>query len=633
MMHSAQGDPYIERMLKPLEELMRQSISPEQFYRAYLQNLLGSLPGNPAGAHLWSLQGREFVSLGGSDKNDILYDSNQEQKEFLNQCIREAVQTEQTLLIRPGGANLCTCTMAITPLLHGRGGGSVQGAQICWWNGDVELPAGVVVILDAFAGYCSQMVRMQKLESMSQISEKLQQMTLFLAEIGNAQDLNTLAVSVVNRTREITGCDRCALIVVGENSTLNLAAVSNVPLPDERSAVSRTLLQLAENSLQALPALYRKSSEKTEEKGDLSDYFFHSHMSEVMILPIQVAGKPIVGMLMLEFERHGSLDSAGQQTAMALATQSAGALFTALHTEHYPLRGLLQRLVHWRRLHPDERRRHLLRRVWIPSLIIIVILMIPVRYKFAGDARLLPKKRVLVVSEIEGRISKVLCKDGDHVTAGQELVELDDSEQLKQCQIAVQEESRLQAETDRLMELNDRDAVQVTKLQLERAYRQRQQQEYNLGLTRIRSSIQGIIMTTDLQSRQGDAVNRGTQLAIVGDPNAWELEIEIPEANVAELLMRLHSGKPAPVSYVLNALPHREFSAEVTGKECIASSSSVIAGKNIFKVLVPLPNDSAYAVLFRAGYTGRARIVVGYRPLVFIATHRFINWIRTHVLF
>ena len=67
-MNSAQGDPYIERMLKPLEELMRQAVSPEQFYRAYLQNLLGSLPGKPAGGHLWSLQGREFVSLGGSTR-------------------------------------------------------------------------------------------------------------------------------------------------------------------------------------------------------------------------------------------------------------------------------------------------------------------------------------------------------------------------------------------------------------------------------------------------------------------------------------------------------------------------------------------------------------------------------------
>jgi hypothetical protein len=140
-------------------------------------------------------------------------------------------------------------------------------------------------------------------------------------------------------------------------------------------------------------------------------------------------------------------------------------------------------------------------------------------------------------------------------------------------------------------------------------------------------------MTTDLQSRQGDAVSRGTQLAIVGDPNSWELEVGIPETNVAELLMRLHSGKPAPVRYVLNALPHREFKAEVTGEECIASSSSVVAGKNIFRVLVPLPEDPAYAALFRAGYTGRARIGVGYRPLVFISTHRFINWIRTHVLF
>jgi biotin carboxyl carrier protein len=632
-MNRTSKDPHLENMVSSLEDLLRNFVSPEEFYHIYLRNLLASLPGNPEGVHLWSLQARDFVPLGGSDHGQILYDSNSFQRDFLLQCMREAVQSEKTILILPGGSNLSSRPLAITPLLYGGGLSRLQGAQICWWNEGGTLPESVDHVLNTFAPYCAQMIRTQKIESISQISEKLQQMTLFLTEIGNACDLDSLAVSVVNHARAITECDRCVLLVVGADSKLRLAAVSNVPLPDGRSAVSRTLLQLAENARKGLPAIYRKGSEKKEEKGDLSDYFFHSHMAEVMILPIQVAGKPPVGMLMLEFECQGSLDSAGQQTALALATQSAGALSSALHTEHYPLRGLLQRLVHWRQLHPDERRRHMLRRIWIPALIIILICIIPMRYEFAGDARLLPKKRVLVVSEIEGRISKVLSKDGDYVVAGQELVELDDSEQLKQCQIAAQEEARLQAETDRLMELNDRDAVQVTKLQLERTHRQRQHQEYNLGLTRVSSSIPGVVMTTDLQSRQGDAVSRGSQLAIVGDPNSWELEVGIPETNVAEMLMRLHSGKPAPVRYVLNALPHREFKAEVTREECIASSSNVVAGKNIFRVLVPLPEDPAYAALFRAGYTGRARIGIGYRPLVFIATHRFINWIRTHVLF
>jgi hypothetical protein len=122
-------------------------------------------------------------------------------------------------------------------------------------------------------------------------------------------------------------------------------------------------------------------------------------------------------------------------------------------------------------------------------------------------------------------------------------------------------------------------------------------------------------------------------LALVGDPSAWELEIHIPEGDIAEVLKRLQSGGTIPVRYLLASLPGKKFQARISGDAEVSAASEVVAGKNIFKAVVPVELDGPDASLMRAGYTGRARLEMGRRPLIYTATRRFFNWLRTHVLF
>lgn len=624
--------------IQELEDLLRQPLSPEQFYRGYLE-ILTRMNGL-RGGHLWLLQGREFVPLGGSDRKDLLYDGDAEQKAYILDQIGRCAAREETVVVpagsdKSGEGNRCPFQLAFTPMLVGRGGGSVQGAQVTWWipgtiNGSSEHPA----VLDACSAYAARVMRSQKLESMAQISDQLQQMTLFLAELTGATDLESLGVTVVNRAREIVGCDRVALLFVETDGALRLGAISNVPSPNPRSAIGRTLLQLGDSARNGgLPALFRKASEKTEEKGDLSDYFYHSNMEEVMALAIQPPGRPLCGLLMFESARAGHFAAARQQSATALAAQASGMISTTLSAEQIPFRKQMLQLAAWRQLPPEEKKRRLRRRLWIPGAILLGLALFPVRFEVSGDARIMPRERAVAVAEVEGRIMKVPVKDGTPVSKGDILMQIDDAEQRKQLEIAVQEEARLQAEADRLMALNERAAAQVAMFQLERARRERKFREDNVTKTTVRSPISGIIMTPDLASRQGDAVQQGTQLALVGDPKAWDLEVGLPEADVALLLRRLHQGEEVPVRYLLNSLPHRKLEARVTGSDVVSSSSEVQAGRNLFRVTVPLPEDAEFATLFRAGYTGRARLAIGYRPIAYVTTRRFLNWIRTNVFF
>lgn len=623
-------------LLQKLETLGQRHLSPEEYYRGYLDVLM-QLPG-ARGAHLWLLQGRDFVPLGGSNRAEILYDSDEMQRTFMLEAIEKCAADQRTV-VEPGsngtqqGANKCPHDLTFTPLLHGKGGGAVQGVQVSWWNrGAAKGGAEFTSLLELCAPYAARTMRAQKLESMSHIADQLQLMTLFMAEISSTSDSKTLAVSVANRARELLGCDRVCQIAIREHGQLELLSMSNVLEPDPRSAIARTIVQLAEHAVQSgLPAVYRKANEKTEEKGDLSDYFFHSHMQEVLVLPVQASGAPRCGLLVFEAEKTGFFDNAKQQNALALATQTAGAMTLALEAEHMPFRRHLEKVARWKRLPREEKKRMLLRRLWIPLGIAAAILLVPLPFNLPGTCRLVPVDRAVVVSQLPGRIAAVLVSDGDKVAADDVIVQLDDSEQKSQLLIAKQEELRLAADADQLAASNQRGAAAVARLQFERARNERQLQEDKLARTKIRSPMAGIVMTPDLESRRGDAVSEGTPIAVVADPAAWKLNIDVAEADVALLLDRLKSGKEVDVTYVLNSLPREKLHATISNESAVSTASEVKNGRNTFQVTVKLPDEPELEPFFRVGYTGSAKLGAGYRPLVYSATRRFLNWIRTHV--
>jgi hypothetical protein len=620
-----------------IDLLFQQEISPEQFYRQYLQILTHSIQGIQ-GCHLWLLQGTQFVPIGGSDRSPILFDSDSDQQAFILEKISRCANEQKTLFETCGGtsSNKCSFGLAFTPLLFGEGGGAVQGAQVSWWGTapTQELTLDTLTLLDECGRGAARMARIQKLESMSQISERLQLMARFLDEISAAPDLKTLSVTLVNRARELVECDRCALVVEQMPGSLSIEAVSNVPAFDPRSAVARTILQLSENArTKGLPIGYRKANEKTEEKGDLSDYFYHSQMQEVLIVGIKLTNQDLMGLLVLESAKIGFFDAQRHQTAVSLGQHSAGSLKRTIDYNSIPCRSFVEKIADWRRLPYYTKRQRLKKFVWIPVAILFIVLIFPVKYQFSGDARLLPCKRALVVTEVPGRVVEILVEDGQKVEFNQPIARLDDAEQNKQKQIALQEEARLLAETDRLTAQNDRAAARIASLALQRAKSEREFYQDQYARTIIRSPISGLVMTPNLSSRQGEALPMGGQLALIGDPSSWELEVNVSESDIVEVIELLQKGSPITIRYILSSLPQKKFETRISGLSSVSGASDVVAGKNVFKVTAPLPQDSEYSSLFRAGYTGRARLEIGYRPLAYTATRRFFNWLRINVLF
>lgn len=619
-----------------LARLLQQAISPEQFYQSYLGLLMSSLQGM-AGCHLWLVQGEQFVPFGGSDRGPIRFDSDADQQKFILDQIHLCASQQKTVFT-PWGSNFpnrCSFGLAFTPLLYGKGGGAVQGVQVSWWKSAEAqvLPEQVHFLLDDCGQCAAEVARNQKLQSMAQLSGSLQLMQRLLGELSTASDLTALAVTIVNRARELVDCDRCALVAVRSPGELSVEAISNVPSFTPKSAVARTILQLAENAKETgLPTGFRKASEKSEEQGDLSDYFYHNRMEEVLVVGIQPPQQEVLGMIVLESEKVGFFDSNRHQTALSIASHCCGPLRRAIDYDLLPFRSFGEGIARWRKKSPSDRKRWLRSHLWIPGGVLVAALCFPVSFQFSGDARLMPAHRAVAVAETSGRIVELLVEDGRAVQKGAPLARLDDSDIKKQLEIARQEEARMAAEADRLTSANERVAGKMADLALQKARTEREYLEDQLSKTVIKSPIQGVVMTPNLTSRQGELLSLGGQLALVGDSSSWELEMNIPESDIADVMAKLRKGSPIPVRYLLNSLPQKSFSTEITSLSAVSAASEVVAGKNVFKVTAPVRAEGDPA-FFRAGYTGRARLVIGHKPLIYAASRRFINWLRTHVFF
>jgi RND family efflux transporter MFP subunit len=176
------------------------------------------------------------------------------------------------------------------------------------------------------------------------------------------------------------------------------------------------------------------------------------------------------------------------------------------------------------------------------------------------DSRVEAENRVEVTTEVVGRCIKVNVDEGDNVTRGQVLAELDKNEQL--AQLRQQEAQMFKTEKDykRSLELYKNGltslqeyetAMYTHKQQIETVNQTREQ----LSKLTIKAPIDGIVSQRDVQP--GQIVTSGTPIFTVIDPTSYMLVLNIEESQ----LPRLREGQRALVT--IDALGEMEFEATV----------------------------------------------------------------------
>lgn len=643
-----QPESAVNQVINEIAQICHSEIPLNEFLPRFLQTTLSAI--GAAGGGIWFPHEDKFQCVAHMGGSLLGYHEGGLPMQSIDNALQDVARNQRAMVVGPRKTealvtelkkdeivNFTAHPVFYVPVVSAEGHGKVVfHAVLQAWlqeGDDSNRYKLVVTFLQEAARQAGIYLRYKRMENAAAGTARLQQFVQLLGELSGELDLDRLGISIANWCRQITGCDRCTVFVAKPGGEPRAIAISNVEQLNQKSALVQSQKRLAMETLQAgVATLYTKAKPVSEALGDISDYFFHSHSNEALALPISRPDSRPVGVLLVESHKEKRLDAEAQNLARGVASRSAPALASAMEIASMPLyrpmRKIAQFLHHWR---TGNRKRTILR-VGVPVLLAAAVILFPVHFTIQSDCVVTPVLRAQAVSEVGGRVVKVLIREGDKVVTGQVLAQLDDMDMQNNLHIAQQEKIKFETEANRGQAKGDEGLRRIMQLEAERTEQQIRQINMEIEKSRIKSPIDGVVLTKQPELRIGEVLPLGGRFCEVGDVTRWEAEIHVPESEVGLLDQKLRK-KALPASFLLHAMPERNFKASINNVNAISQVSSPIPGGNVFVVRAEVQPEPDLSALLKPGYTGRSKIPIGLRPAIYVATRKFVNYLRVRWLF
>ena len=635
------------RLRKCVEEfahLSRGDVTGEQFFRKFISSLVPSI--RARGMAMWFPAAQDFQCAGATGLELTDYDTDPRQQAAINSAIRQTADNRQPLIVGPGDAggaqkggpllNFKPFPFLYVPVISGQGTSEITLLAVM----QIWLPTGfdprqysdVISFMQSMAAEAAVFLRAKRIETMAAGNARLQKMIHFVCELSGQYDMKRLGTVLVNWARDITGCDRCAFFAADSAGRLSPVAVSNVEVVNPKSALVRLQMKLAQESIDSMkPTLFQKNASMTVMQGDISDYFVLSHATEALAIPLLQGDDQKLGALLVESHKDHTLDKETQSIAITVASRASKAVSAARDIGRLPMLKAMSKLAAARQKLTTSRPKALLFKYGIPLLLLVAAAGFPMRLMVRSDCMLVPKVRGVAVAEVGGRLKQVFVHEGEIVTAGQPIAKVDDEDLQQNLRLTQEEQQRYQIEANRAEAAGDQAARQIALVEVTRSGRQVDLLKREIDRTWIKCPIKGVILTKDIDTFTGTVIPPGARFCDIGDFQKWQLVNKIPESEVGLLENKLRHG-PLPMQFVLNSAPGRQIPATIPNEQSISAVSTAIPGANVFLVRADI-DESQLPPTLKSGYNGRSKIPLDRRPALYLATRRFINYLRVRWFF
>lgn len=219
----------------------------------------------------------------------------------------------------------------------------------------------------------------------------------------------------------------------------------------------------------------------------------------------------------------------------------------------------------------------------------------------------------------EGYLAEVPVRVGDRVNAGDVLIRLDKRELLLEQSSLLAELARYEAERA-LAEVERRLA------DMRSAAAGKEQAQASLDIVRFRlaradiiAPTAGVVIEGDLRERIGTPVRAGDLLMRMTQVEAMYVEIEVPERDVHAVL----DSRGGEIAFA--ALPDPRYPIVVERIEPVAR---VKPEGNVFVVRARITAPSGADLWWRPGMSGVAKVDAGRRSILWLLTHRLVDFLR-----
>lgn len=237
-------------------------------------------------------------------------------------------------------------------------------------------------------------------------------------------------------------------------------------------------------------------------------------------------------------------------------------------------------------------------------------------FRVTTDARLEALAQRVVVAPQDGYIADTGVRPGDIIHGGDVLGTLDDKDLHLENRKWSSQLEQLQTEYRDALARHDRSKVSITNARILQAQAQMHLVHEQLSRTKLTAPFDGIIVSGDLSQALGAPVERGQVLFTVAPLNAYRVILKVDERDVGSV----NVGQQG--NLVLSGLPREPLGFTI---EKITPVSIAEEGRTFFQVEAKVEANSD---LLRPGMEGVAKIDIDQRKLIWIVTHRFVNWLR-----
>ncbi len=348
---------------------------------------------------------------------------------------------------------------------------------------------------------------------------------------------------------------------------------------------------------------------------DHASYAKNQQVSQLLSLPLRAAGQ-VVGVLSCEREQT-PFSEAEIRSLRILCDQISSRLAVLKKTDRWIGAKLKESLktTFTTLLGPEKTLIKLAGLLIFGLLLGSVLVQLP--YRIEAPFILRSKDVRQITAPFPGYIDQVQADIGQRVEKGNPLLTLDNSDLLLEEAEAVTNRVRYLREAEKARAKNALIEMKIAQAQAEQAQAQLELIQHRLNRAQLRSPIDGIVVEGDFSERLGTPVDKGDVLFKVARHEKLYVEIRVTEQDIQEL----SAGQTGEMAFV--SQPRHKYPLQIQQIDPLASAEE---SGNIFFVRSEIFTTAES--WWRPGMSGIAKISVGERPLLWIFSHRTVNFLR-----
>lgn len=438
-------------------------------------------------------------------------------------------------------------------------------------------------------------------------------------EITSTLNLEHVLQTIVNAPQAVIPYHRAG-IALEQRGKYRLSAVTGVNQVDPESPELAPLNEILRWALLTEGPVHVRQLEdgiedpREETRAKFEKYFQETGMRAFYSIPLSDdSGR--VGVLSFEAVDPDFLSPAHIEILQVLASQATVALRNAQMYKEVPFISVLEPVLEKKRKFMALEKRRRVLTIALAAAAVVFLAVFPLPMRIQGDAQVEPAHRAQIQPEVEGVLTRVYVREGQHVSRGQVLAAMDDWQYRSAVAAAQAKYETSLLHMNRALATNNDSEAGIERVQADYWRSEVNRTQELLAQTQLRSPIDGVVATSQVENLVGRRLRYGDSFAEIVDDSQAVVDVAIEDTDASLL-------KPGATAAIkLNSYPARTFHGSVS---VVSPKGELQGDTHVFFARVTLANPDGS---IRTGMGGEGKVRVGWYPSGYVMFRRPLIWI------